>query len=173
MTSRGHYINLRTKDLRETPLEVLANALYFPSYVSAEWALQHYGLIMDRVSTVTSVTLRKSSNFSTSLGNFKYDHLHSHRYPFGYILHPDFNFLIATPEKALLDYLKLRHPGVALQGHSEIQDFLTHHLRIKLNSFLSSTHPDQVMNILTYYHRNCFEYRLLKWLIPQLEQHHG
>lgn len=173
MVTRGHYINLRAKNVHDIPLEVLANALYFPSYVSAEWALQHYGLITERVSTLTSVTPRKSNTFATSFGRFRYDHLHAHRYPFGYILHPSLNCLIATPEKALLDYIKLRYSELTLQGHSEILEFLTDHLRVKLNSLLDLIEPDHAKDILMHYHRNCLEYRLLKWLISQLEQRHG
>src|SRR5262245_11089731 len=63
--------------------ESLANMIYGPSYVSLEWACQRYGLIPERVYTVTSVTTKRSKNFNTPLGAFTYDHLHPEAYPVG------------------------------------------------------------------------------------------
>jgi hypothetical protein len=98
---------------RSRPLckELLANLIYGPSYVSLEWALSYHGLIPERVYTLTSVTLKRSKSFETPLGVFSYDHLHLDRYPQGISLNsslPYQNFLIASKEKALCDYLILK-----------------------------------------------------------------
>lgn len=89
------------------PFEQIANILYGPSYVSREWALSFYGMIPERVHTVTSMTLGRNKQYHTSIGDFSYDRLSSHCYSVGITLKKsaDFvgGFLIATPEKALSD----------------------------------------------------------------------
>jgi predicted transcriptional regulator of viral defense system len=89
------------------PLEQIANLLYGPSYVSMEWALSFYGMIPERVHTVTSMTLGRSKEYSTPVGNFSYFTLSSERYSIGITQKQstDFvgGFLIASPEKALVD----------------------------------------------------------------------
>jgi len=87
----------------------LGNNLYSPSYISLESALSYYQLIPERVSAVTSITTKKTQKFINSLGAFIY-HKASTRLFFGITKQKDehgFNFLIAEPEKALLDYLYL------------------------------------------------------------------
>src|SRR5690348_11827407 len=51
------------------PYEQVANLLYGPSYVSLEWALSFYGMIPERVLTVTSMTLGRNKEYSTSVGD--------------------------------------------------------------------------------------------------------
>jgi len=89
------------------PFEQVANLLYGPSYVSMEWALSFYGMIPERVHTVTSMTLGRNKEYHTSVGNFSYSTLSSESYSIGIIQKksPDFigGFLIASPEKALAD----------------------------------------------------------------------
>lgn len=86
LVGRGEYINLKSQDFKQASIESIANALYFPSYISAEWALQSHGLLSERVHIITSVTLRKSLQLKTSLAHFSYEHLHKHRYAFGYVI---------------------------------------------------------------------------------------
>ncbi len=52
------------------PFEQLANLLYGPSYVSMEWALSFYGMIPERVHTITSMTLGRDKEYRTSVGDF-------------------------------------------------------------------------------------------------------
>ncbi|MBQ9398373.1 MAG: hypothetical protein IJU08_07755 [Bacteroidales bacterium] len=54
-------------------MEVLFN-LYGPSYVSLHWALRWYGLIPERVETVTSVTTRHTREFENSLDIWSKDY---------------------------------------------------------------------------------------------------
>jgi len=93
--------------LRREPIsrEQVANLIYGPSYVSLDYALSYHGLIPERVEVVTSVTTRRSRNFETPLGSFSYRMLHEARYVTGAILEATgkTTFLIATPEKALVD----------------------------------------------------------------------
>ena len=92
-------------------LEVLANLVYGPSYVSLEWACQYYRLIPERVEVVTSVTMGRRRQFKTPLKLFTYDHLHPNAYAVGISqisFEENCRALIATKEKALADLLVLR-----------------------------------------------------------------
>lgn len=87
----------------------LANQLYSPSYLSLEYALSWYDLIPERVYTFTSVTTRKTQQFKNPLGNFIYRTIKLDLF-FGYqILKDEYDrdMLMATPEKAILDYIYL------------------------------------------------------------------
>lgn len=91
------------------PYEQIANFLYGPSYVSLEWALSFYHFIPERVSMVTNITIGSNKEFATPIGSFSYRHVSRSRYTIG-IDHKKIEgqiggFLIATPEKALADWL--------------------------------------------------------------------
>lgn len=102
----GFYL-ISDKIAHGIPFEQVANLLYGPSYVSMEWALSFYGMIPERVHTVTSMTLGRNKEFHTSVGDFSYFVLPSESYSIGIIQKksPDYvgGFLIASPEKALAD----------------------------------------------------------------------
>ena len=53
-----------------TPGYLLAGSIYGPSYISFEYALAFYGLIPERVSTITSATFnkKKKKKYNTSFG---------------------------------------------------------------------------------------------------------
>ena len=89
------------------PYEQVANLLYGPSYISLEWALSFYGMIPERVYTVTSMALSKNKEYHTPVGDFSYYRLSLNRYSIGIIQKKsaDFigGFLMASPEKALAD----------------------------------------------------------------------
>lgn len=93
--------------MKVIPFEQVANLLYGPSYVSMEWALSFYGMIPERVHTITSMTLGRNKEFHTFVGDFSYFTLSSERYSIGVTQKKssDFvgGFLIASPEKALAD----------------------------------------------------------------------
>lgn len=44
---------------KNTPAYLLAGSIYGPSYISFEYALSYYGLIPERVTTVTCATFNK------------------------------------------------------------------------------------------------------------------
>lgn len=85
--------------------EYLANLIYGPSYISAEYALSYHGLIPEKVEMVTSVTTRRSRNFNTPVGVFSYTILKPSRYSVGAVFETigKISYLIASPEKALAD----------------------------------------------------------------------
>ena len=169
---RGQYFNLKSKFIEDTPYEIVANSLYFPSYVSMEWALQYYGLITDRVTSVTSVTLLRSKDFKTPYSPLSYKHIPKNRYPIGYITKVNKagdSFLIARPEKALMDYVNVKAKNLNIKNEYDIQEFLENDLRVDLKEFLKTTKIEDIKELLPFYHRNSKEYRILKWLILRKE----
>jgi|GEM_PF-49033 len=84
---------------------VLANLIYGPSYVSLDYALSYHGLTPERVENLTSVTTGGNRRFSTPFGVFTYQPLPVHRYAPGvqWSGDGDNHFLMASPEKALVD----------------------------------------------------------------------
>lgn len=87
---------------------ILANRMFEPSYVSLETALFYYGFIPDVTAAVTSVTAKKSREFEFNSQLFVYQKIKANLF-FGYreIRDQEWGFLIAEPEKAILDYFYL------------------------------------------------------------------
>lgn len=104
----GIYVSSAEFRKRPLSMEILANKIFGPSYVSFEYVLAQAGLIPEAVYGVTSATPKRNRDFDTHLGRFSYRHLPPAAYPFGWtreVLTDGSGFLIATPEKALLDLL--------------------------------------------------------------------
>ncbi|HBI16906.1 MAG TPA: hypothetical protein DDY52_01985 [Candidatus Moranbacteria bacterium] len=102
----GLYMLSHMKD--EVNPMVFAGKIYDPSYLSMEFALNYYGIIPDIPGTYTSVTSRTTKYFKNSFGNFTYQKVRPEFFT-GYETKNEKNisFNIATPEKALVDYLYL------------------------------------------------------------------
>lgn len=81
-----------------------ANLILSPSYISLESALTYYGVLPQFTYSITSVTTQKSKRFEIGGKEYEYTKISSNYYS-------DFvkkdNFLIATPEKALIDLIYL------------------------------------------------------------------
>ena len=94
--------------VNESFLYYTANKLYRHSYVSLESALSYYGFIPDGVFQITSCTTLKTNSFSTPVGHFSYRHIKPSLF-LGYELDEwdDHRYAIASPEKALIDFLYL------------------------------------------------------------------
>lgn len=87
----------------------IAGRIYRPSYISLHSALSFYGMIPEAVVQITSISSRKTSGFSNAFGEFSYRNV-KEELMFGYeprALADGRTFLLATPEKALLDLLYL------------------------------------------------------------------
>ena len=84
-----------------------ANHIYGPSYVSQQWALRWYGLIPERVYTMTSVTTKRTRMFENSLGRFTYEQVKPEYFAIGVnsIEEDDITFMMASREKALCDLI--------------------------------------------------------------------
>lgn len=95
----------------------VAFRLYEPSYVSLESALSLHGLIPEIVPTTTCVSRRTTRTFTTPLGTYLYRHVQDGLY-WGYGTHQtsDGVFLLAEPEKALLDYVYFNTHRIQTDG---------------------------------------------------------
>lgn len=135
---KGLYVLGNRFKLRPYCLELLANLIYGPSYVSLERALQIYGLIPEHVEVVTSVTSKVSKEFRTPIGNFLYAHCHPSNYSVGVTtmsFSDNDRALIATPEKALTDMLTIRRGKVT--SIEQINQILLEDLRIEEEDLLA------------------------------------
>ncbi|MDM7993075.1 MAG: hypothetical protein QUS11_07145 [Candidatus Fermentibacter sp.] len=92
----------------ETDLYAAANSIYRPSYVSLESALSSFGLIPETVRIITSVCTRKTRRVDSPAGSFRYRSVSPDLF-FGYlpINGTRHSYLMARPEKAILDFLYL------------------------------------------------------------------
>lgn len=114
-------------------LPVLANMIYGPSYVSQHYALSFYGLIPERVHTVTSMTFGRHKRFETPLGVFTYEPLPERLYALAVRrleLSPTQPYLIASPEKAIIDLIWKRHD---LGAMDTLERYLVDDLRLDLD----------------------------------------
>jgi len=112
--------------------EILANLIYGPSYISLNYALQHYGLIPERVEAVTSVTIGRSRKFFTPIGLFTYRMIPLEAFRIGMDrieIGDGRGFLMATPAKALADKLH-EGWGMGIQSQKELSKYLEESLRI-------------------------------------------
>jgi len=111
---KGYLLKLKNgiyafnKDYEKIKGEEVASALYQPSYLSLESALSSYGFIPEMVYSYVSVTAKINRAFDNKFGHFIYRHVKSELF-WGYreIKTDAGRYLIAEPEKALLDYLYL------------------------------------------------------------------
>lgn len=95
--------------LRKQPLNrtSLANRLYYPSYVSMEYALSSHGWIPEGVTTVTCATPKNPVDFDTPLGRFTYKRIPQVMFFCGVetVSIDGESALQARPLKALADYI--------------------------------------------------------------------
>ncbi len=105
----GGYYLLADREVDEWLLFMAANQLYQPSYVSLESALAYHQVIPESVLGITSVSARKTRQFNSPWGQFSYRSVKP-GYMFGYRVvenKPNQKYLIASLEKAVLDFLYL------------------------------------------------------------------
>lgn len=95
----------------------VANNLYFPSYISLESALNYYGILIQVPQTIFSISAKKRKKINWENKEFIYLHI-SHKYFFDYIKEKD--FLIATPEKALIDTIFFNSIGKWVTDFDEL-----------------------------------------------------
>lgn len=131
---KGLYIFAETYRKKPYSKEILANLVFGPSYISLDYALQHYGLIPERVEAVTSITTGRSRNFSTPVGLFTYRSvpLNSFRVGMDRVEMDEARaFLIATPEKALADKIQSDR-GAGNQTQKALTAYLESDLRVDM-----------------------------------------
>lgn len=84
----------------------IANRLYFPSYISFEYALAHYRIIPESVYTITSATTKITREFLVQDKAYEFNRIKKEAYRGYHVLKQEgATILMAEPEKALVDYL--------------------------------------------------------------------
>ena len=112
---------------------VVANVLYGkPSYVSIESALSYYGLIPDRTMGETSVVTGRSKTFTTPIGWYSYKTIPADLFPIG--VRSVNGYLMASPEKALCDYLYTRK-DLRIYSPKTLASYLDEDVRFDFDSF--------------------------------------
>ena len=131
---RGMYV--LSEELTQQPINrfLVANHLYGPSYVSQQTALRYYGLIPEAVYSIQSVTTKAARSFDTPIGMFFYTTAQQRWFPIGIQMHTESNFsyLIATPEKALMDVVQFT-AGVSMRYAKEVGEWLEEDLRFDMD----------------------------------------
>ena len=88
---------------------LLAASILSPSYLSFDFALSYYGLIPEKVVSITSASLnvRKNKTFINAFGRFEFSDIPSEVFSEGitYIENGSYTVKIATKEKAICDSL--------------------------------------------------------------------
>ena len=102
---KGLYMFGQTWRKESVSLEYAANLIYGPSAISLEYALGFYGLIPEKVNTITSVCVGRSRSYHTPLGHFSYSQMIPERFAVSMSLQKTIqgNFFMASPLKALAD----------------------------------------------------------------------
>ena len=135
-----------------TPGYLLASSIYGPSYISFEYALSYYGLIPERVTTITCATFdkKKKKEYNTDFGVFTYRDVPTSVYPEEIILKEEnnYSYQIATPEKALCDKLYTLSP---LFNYSNLENMLFNDLRIDQEVF-GKLNVDKICKLSELYH---------------------
>lgn len=159
LEKKGELIRLRkgkylvSENLKDNPpsLELIANHLYGPSYISFETALSIQGWIPERSFSVKSSITKRKKQFQTPFGLFEYIRVPEKYYSIGVQQHqlPDqYAYLIATPEKALCDLI-ITTRGLRIQSVKAMQHYLSEDLRIE-NENLAKMNTELIIQAAEY-----------------------
>jgi predicted transcriptional regulator of viral defense system len=108
---RGLYCLAPQYRKKSLNLYALAQYIYGPSYISLESALSWHGWIPESVHAITSASFKKAKEFRTPLGFFSYERVPQWVFYAQVERRTDDAgnvFLMATPWKALADYVYVR-----------------------------------------------------------------
>lgn len=156
---KKEYYYFTGREIDQNFLFYSANKIYSPSYVSLEKAFQYYDFIPEEIFQITSVSSKKTTKFTTSIGNFSYRHIKPIVF-FGYrmIDYGKQKILLAEPEKAVLDYLYLNPRLKAADDFYEMrinkQEFLEKIDFTKLQRFMNAFENKSLSNRLKIF-LNC------------------
>ena len=139
---RGLYVvNPQISDV-PISIELIANHLYGPSYVSMLSALRYYGLIPEAVQEMQSFTVKHSRSFENRFGVFRYLNCPADYFSIGLTQQQtgEAYFVVASPEKALCDLI-VHTSGLNLRYQKECLGFLEQDLRLDMEAF-GEMNPD-------------------------------
>lgn len=155
LVDRGILVRLR-RDLyalvnRKYSLFSLANALYQPSVISLETALNYWGVIVQVPQIVFSVAL-KSYRCATEDSEFIYRRIEPSLFRFGQVKAED--FYIAEPEKAFLDALYMKSKGLVELLPEDVD---VGKLDGELTEYYSRYYPDTVKKLVRLFRERTYE----------------
>lgn len=131
---------------------LLAGCIYGPSYLSFDYALSHYGLIPEKVTAYTNATCnkKKKKKYENQFGTYLYRDVPTAVYPLGIniIQEGEYNYQIATPEKALCDKLYTLN---TIKNMSELENIIFNDLRIDKLEF-DKLYIQDIQEISQHYH---------------------
>lgn len=110
--SKGVYLLGSRFKQSNVSLYEIARLIYSPSYISFESALSFHNMIPEAVTLISSASLSRSNQFQTPLGHFQYSRIPATPFLDGVARKTTSNggaFLIATPEKAIIDLVYERN----------------------------------------------------------------
>jgi len=114
---RGLYAFGRRLQRHSPHLFAVAHHLHGSSHTSLESALAHHGWIPEATYTVTSVSSRRTASYETPLGPFSYTHSPRFNYlGVERVRDSSATYLLATPSKALIDYVSVHKVDDASLG---------------------------------------------------------
>lgn len=101
----------------------LASAIYGPSYVSFETALAWHGLIPERVEGIQSAAIKRSADFETPVGRFRYRAVPARVFAVGIerVDDEEMPWLLASPTKAICDRISLES---SIRSQQDVRDWL-------------------------------------------------
>lgn len=132
---RGLYVVNDSVSGKPINVRLCANHIYGPSYVSLQWALRWYGLIPERVFTMTSVTTKRTRMFENSLGRFTYYQVKPDYFSIGIrsVEENSVCCLMASPEKALCDLI-LYDSYLPPQSVIRLEQYLEEDIRFDMDA---------------------------------------
>jgi len=147
--------------------ELIANLIYGPSYISMDYALSYYGLIPERVYTVTSMTPKMLKRYKTPFGEYVYIKSSINLYSVGITMQQNLDataFMIASKEKALCDKI-IFTKNLQITSLKLIFEYLEFDLRLDFNEL---KHFD--LNIINECIKCNYKVKLLKLLLKAIDK---
>ena len=171
-TDKGVLFRLN-RGLYETDRNVrpclLASSILSPSYLSFEYMLSYYGLITERVVTVTSASLnvRKRKTFTNVFGRFEYSDIPAEAFSEGlsYMEEGEYAVKMASKEKAICDSL---YKWRVVSNIRELKELLFVDKRVDEEEFATCDFA-LIIRLATLYHRT--NHNLLIKMIKREYEH--
>lgn len=131
---------------------LVANCMVRASYVSCQSAMAYYGIIPEHVEVTISVTTMRPARWKTPLGTYEYHHVKTdflHGYKLTELGMGQSAF-VATPEKALLDFIYLQPGSDSLDYLKELRLQNLDRLSLsKLNRWAQITNRQKLLRATT------------------------